>query len=103
MTAGSLTVMETNGYLLTCHYDGHTLTVTPANKAAAIALRGEHHNQGPLVLTTGQIEGVDYKPANRMVNGRLTLHTASGRYKLHFRRKHRAGMADLARALGATV
>ncbi|WP_408895923.1 hypothetical protein ACJ5H2_13490 [Nocardioides sp. R1-1] len=92
------------GYGITATYDGHTLTVEGKNKATRIALAGENHGDGPVTVTRDQITNVTWKPAGRLTNGNLSVHTAAGqRYQLHFLRKHQDGMQDLARQLGAQV
>lgn len=91
--------MHARGYMLEVEYDGQTLTAEGTTKAARIALRGAEHDQGPLILNRADITQVDHKPASALTNGRLTLHTAGGRYVLHFRRKQAGAFTELAAAL----
>ena len=91
-----------DGYMIDVQWDGTTLRVHPKNKAAAIALSGEDHKAGDVVLTREQIATATYKPASRLVNGNLDVTSTSGkRHQLHFRRKHADGFDALARDLGA--
>lgn len=95
--------MDIDGYMVRVSFDGTTLTAEGKNKAAQIALRGQERNEGPVVVPVDQIERVEFKPANPMVNGRVTVHTTDGRkYLLHFRRKDREAFGELARALGVS-
>jgi hypothetical protein len=92
--------MDLRGYMLNITWDGHTLTAEGTTKASQVALRGADHAAGPLVLERDQITGVDVKPANALVNGKLTLHTVDGgRYQLHYRRKQADGFTQLANEL----
>lgn len=92
--------MKVNGYMLEVEYDGHTLTAQGTTKASQVALRGQQHNDGPLILQRADIATVDVRAATRLTNGRVTLHTAGGaKYVLHFRRKQADAFAQLALAL----
>lgn len=96
--------MDMDGYMVRVSLRDGVLTAEGKNKAAQVALRGEERNQGPVVLPVSDIERVEHKAANALVNGRVTVHATGGRkYVLHFRRKSNAEFAELARALGASV
>ena len=78
--------MDIDGYGCHVQYDEHTgvLRARGTNKAAQIALRGQQHAEGELVLPVSDLATVQLRPATRMVNGRLDLHAADGsRYRLH--------------------
>lgn len=90
------------GYMVEVEWDGHTLTARGTNKASRVALRGQDHAAGDLVLTREQMEQVTFKPANPLVNGTVVIHARDGKkYQLHFRRKQADGFRELATALGA--
>ena len=90
------------GYMIQVEVSEEALTVTGANKAARIALRGQHHDDGPLVIRRDQIAGAELRDANAMVNGRLTIRTADGTTaKLNFRKKQAPGFRELAAQIGA--
>lgn len=77
-----------------------TLTVDGTNKAGRIALFGAGRNGGPVAIPVGDIAGVDFKKANVLTNGALTVRTFSGaKYQLHFRKKSSAEFEALAAAL----
>lgn len=95
------TMTTVPGYGITATYQDDTLTVEGNNKAARMALAGQDHDKGPVVIPRGAVQSVEWKPAGRITNGNLTVHTVDGRkVQLHFLRKHADGMAGLARALG---
>lgn len=92
------------GHMVEVDWDGHTLRARGTNKAAHMALRGQDHTEGDLVLTREQISGATFKGANALVNGNLTVTTADGRkYQMHFRRKQATEFEGLARDLGALL
>lgn len=94
--------MHLRGYMQEVTLTDDTLTVEGTNKAARVALRAIEAGEGPLVLPRSEIERVEHKPANPMVNGRITVHARDGKkYLLHFRRKSNDEFAALARELGA--
>lgn len=96
--------MEISGYMIKIRFDGHTLQVHPTSRPAAVALLGEQHRDGDLVLPADQIASATFKPAGLLTNGRVVVRDVIGRrYVLHFRRKQQPGMAELAQQLGATV
>lgn len=82
-------------------FDGATLTVHAKNKAARVALLGENHVDGDLVLRREQIAGVRLKEASMLVNGNLRVDTVDGKtFQLHFRKKQAEGFSKLAADLG---
>lgn len=88
--------MVVEGYMIEATWDGATLRVHAKNRAAAVALSGENHRED-VIVTAGHIASVAFKDASMMVNGHLVVTTVAGQsYKLHFRRKQQAGMAELA-------
>lgn len=96
--------MDVQGYMVRVSYDGQTLTAEGTNKASQVALAGQDHAAGRVVLTRAEIERVEFKGASALTNGRLTVHSTEGRkYVLHFRRKQTDGFSELAQALGANV
>lgn len=93
-----------SGYMVEADWDGATLRVRGTNKAAHVALRGQDHTDGDVVLTREQVAGATYKGANALVNGNLTVTATDGRrYVLHFRRKQTPQFEALARDLGALL
>lgn len=82
-------------------WDGRTLRVRGSTKMARVALLGEQHADGDLMLTRDQIVEVRHRPAGMLVNGAVTLRTVEGRkHILHFRRKSNREFAVLAGELG---
>jgi hypothetical protein len=96
-------MMQIDGYMITVWWDAsqRTLRARGTTKIARVALLGEQHTDGDLVLARDQITQVRHRPAGALVNGSITLHTTAGRkHILHFRRKHNDDFARLAQALG---
>lgn len=95
--------MQAHGYMIDVELTDDTLTAEGTTKPARIALRGSEHDAGPLVIPRATITSVEWKPANPVVNGKITVHHAGGKAQIHFRRKQQADMEPVARALGAHV
>lgn len=96
-----VSAMKIDGYMIRAEYNGELLCLDGTNKAAQVALRGEDHDQGPLMLPVSDIAAVELKPASVLANGRLTVRTKDGRkYSAHFRRKQQADWERLEAALG---
>lgn len=92
--------MNVRGYMIDVTLTDDTLSVEGTNKPAQVALRGERHGDGPVVIPRGQIASVEHKKANALANGSVTVKTISGeRYVLHFRKKSNDEFAALAAAL----
>jgi hypothetical protein len=91
--------MEIHGYLCEVELDDEKLTARGTNKAARVALRGEQHGEGDLVLPRDEVQVVGFKDAGPMINGRLVLESGGQKYRLHFRKKQAADFAALHRAL----
>ena len=88
-----------DGYMTTVEFDGQTLTAHGKNKAARIALAGEDH-ASDVVIPRQAIASVDFRAANPLVNGRVTVRTSDGRKViLHFRRKQQADFERLVERL----
>lgn len=93
----------TEGYLIDVDYDGQQLRVHGRNKAARIALAGQDH-ENDVVVAVSDIERVDFRDANALVNGAVVVHTRDGRkYQLHFRRKQRDAFRELSSTLQTAV
>jgi hypothetical protein len=91
-----------DGYMIDVQCDAQTLRVRGKNKPARVALAGEAHGDGDVVILRDQIASVKFKRASMMVNGNLIVTTTGGdRYQLHFRKKQSADFEALARELGA--
>lgn len=94
--------MRAEGYMVYADLDGQALTIDGTNKAGKVALFGAGRNDGPVTIPRAQIARVDFKKANALTNGALTIHTQSGqKYALHFRKKSADEFASLAEALNA--
>ena len=92
--------MNARGYMIEVTLDDEALRVEGTTKPARIALRGEDHGSGPLVIPRAQIASVEHKRANALVNGAVTVKTTEGsQYVLHFRKKSQDEFAALAAAL----
>lgn len=93
-----------DGYMIDVACDEQTLSVRGKNKAARIALAGEAHGDGDVVIPRFTIAGVRFKGANMLVNGNLIVTTTDGRkYQLHFRRKQQADFKGLAEELAGAL
>lgn len=91
-----------DGYMIDVQCDAQTLRVRGKNKLARVALAGEAHGDGDVVIPRADIASVKFKGANMMVNGNLIVTTTAGaRYQMHFRRKQMADFEALARELEA--
>lgn len=95
--------MNVDGYMVRVSLEGDVLTAEGTNKASRVALAGQDHAAGPVVLQRSDITAVEYRPASTWANGRVTVHAGGSRYVLHFRRKQQGAFLELAQALGATV
>lgn len=92
--------MNVRGYMIDVTLTDEALTVEGTNKPAQVALRGERHSEGPLVIPRNEIASVEHKKANALVNGSVTVKTTAGeRYVLHFRKKSNDDFTALAAAL----
>lgn len=92
--------MNARGYMIEVTLTDDALTVEGTTKPARMALRGQDHDAGPLVIPRTQIAGVDHKRASALVNGSVVVQTVDGgRYVLHFRKKSQDDFAALAAAL----
>lgn len=92
------------GYMVEADWDGEVLRARGTNKAGRVALAGEDHDQGDVVIPRSEMAEVKFKPTKfgGTVNGNLVVTTTGGRkYQLHFRKKHEQGFRELAEALGA--
>jgi hypothetical protein len=93
-------MMQVRGYLVEAEWDGQTLTARGTNKMGQVALRGEDHWEGDVVVARSDMASIKLKPASPIFNGNLVIHTTGGKkYQLHFRRKSRAEFTELARLL----
>lgn len=82
------------------------LRVHGRNKMARIALRGEEHAAGDVVLPLEQIASVDHQRPKMggMVNGHVIVRTVDEKkYELHYRAKKHADFADFADRLVEAV
>lgn len=96
--------MKIQGHMIEVDWDGHALRARGTNKAAHVALRGQNHAAGDVVLPREAIASVTFKGANPLVNGNLTVTATDGqKYQLHFRRKHASQFEALARDLRALL
>lgn len=87
------------GYMLEVTLSGETLYLHGTTGPARVALAGADHDTDP-VVPLAEVERTEWKPANALTNGRLTVHTRAGRrYVLHFRRKQQPDMERLAALL----
>ena len=91
-----------DGYMIDVQCDEQTLRVHGKNRAARVALAGEGHGDGDVVIPRSSIASVKFKGASMLVNGNLIVTTSDGRrFQLHFRKKQGADFEALARTLGA--
>lgn len=86
--------------MVEAEWDGVALRARGSNRASRVALAGEDHDGGDVVVPAGDIASVRFKGASLLANGSLTVTTVAGRkYQLHFRRKQQDGFEELASAL----
>ena len=92
--------MNVRGYMIEVTLSDDALTIEGTTKPSRIALRGEQHGDGPVVIPRADIASVDHKRAGVMINGRLTVKTVDGeKYLLHYRHKSNDEFRALADAL----
>lgn len=89
--------MIAHGYGIQVEYDGTHVVVTGTNKAARIALAGQAHKDGPVVIPVSELaEVIPVREPGALRNGELQLTTTSGAtYRLHYLKKHAADMTAL--------
>jgi len=93
-----------DGYMIDVQCDDEILRIRGKNKAARIALAGEAHGDGDVVIARSTIADVMFKGASMLVNGNLIVTTIEGRkYQMHFRKKQQADFKDLAEQLGVVL
>lgn len=90
-----------DGYGCTVDWDGQALTISAKSKAAKVALLGEDWKAGDVTIPRGDMDRVEFKPGNPLVNGHLTVHSGGRKYVAHFRRKSNEEFEKLAGELGA--
>jgi hypothetical protein len=89
-----------DGYRINVECDEQFLRVRGRNNAARVALTGEAHGDGVVVIPRSAIRGVKFKAASLLVKGRLSVVTTDGhKYRMHFRRKQKGVFLRLAREL----
>ena len=92
--------MHLRGYMIEVTLTDDALTVEGTTKPTRIALRGQQHGDGPVVIPRADIASVGHKRANALVNGKVVVKTVGGeKYDLHFRRKSQDEFEQLAAAL----
>jgi hypothetical protein len=92
--------MHLRGYMIEVTLTDDSLTIEGTTKPARIALRGQQHGDGPVVVPRGDIAQVEHKAASALVNGKVRVQTKAGeKYDLHFRKKSQDEFAALAEAL----
>lgn len=92
--------MNFTGYMIEGTCDDQALMVRGKNKAARIALAGEGHADGDVVIPRASIAAVNTKEPSMMVNGKVVVTTTAGqKVQMHFRKKQHDDWAALARAL----
>lgn len=92
------------GYTVEAEWDGATLTARGTNKLGRVGLFGPDHARGEISFTKGDVTSVEFRDANPLVNGRLTVHTTNGKkYMLSFRRRDRAAWRALYEQVQASL
>ena len=105
-----------DGYMIDVQCDEQTLSIHAKTKAAQRALTGwdvsvddadqvqVESGSAYVEVPRSEIARVTFKNANPVINGNLVVVTTAGKkYQMHFRRKQRAGFAELARELKAAL
>lgn len=89
--------------MVEAEWDGRALTARGTSRAGRVALLGEDHADGQVVIPRERIGSVVLKEPRvfGLVNGNLVVTTTDGRrYQLHFRRKSVGEFRALAEAVG---
>lgn len=87
-TLSGMDTTTAHGYMVEAEWDGRQLRARGTNKASQVALAGQDHAAGDVVIPAGEIASARLKPASMMTNGNLIVRTVDGRkVQLHFRRK----------------
>lgn len=93
-----------DGYMIDVECDEEILRVRGKNKAARVALAGEAHSEGDVVIPRSTIATVTFKGASMLVNGNLIVTTTDGKKcQMHFRKKQQADFRSLAQELGVVL
>jgi len=89
-----------DGYRIDVECDEQSLRVRAKNKAAGVALKGEAHGDGAVVIPQSTIFGVKFKAASMLIKGRLSVTTTDGhKYRMHFRKKQQGDFERLQQEL----
>src|SRR5665648_412276 len=84
--------------------DEQNLRVRVRKKTARFALTSEAHGDGDVVIPRSTIEGMKFKAASMLVNGKLVVTTTDGhKYRMHFRKKQQGDFEQLARELSGAL
>lgn len=90
--------------MVEAEWDGDVLTVRGTTRAGRVALLGEDHAAGEVVIPAGRISSVRLKEPALFgaVNGNLIVTTVEGRrFQLHYRRKSAEEFRALAESLAS--
>jgi len=89
-----------DGYRIDVECDEQSLRVRAKNNAARVALTGEAHGDGAVVIPRSMIADAKFKAASMFVTGKLSVRTTDGhKYRMHFRKKQQGDFERLTREL----
>ena len=87
-----------DGYRIDVECDEQSLRVRAKNNAARVALTGEAHGDGAVVIPRSMIADAKFKAASMFVKGKLSVRTTDGhKYQMHFRKKQQGDFERLTR------
>ena len=93
-----------DGYRIDVECDEQSLRVRAKNNAARVALTGEDHGDGALVIPRSTIFGVKFKAASMLIKGRLSVTTTDGhKYRMHLRKKQQGDCERLGEELDGAL
>ena len=93
-----------DGYRIDVECDEQSLRVRAKNNAARVALTGEAHGDGAVVIPRSMIADAKFKAASMFVKGKLSVRTTDGhKYRMHFRKKQQGDFERLTRELDGAL
>jgi|BarGraNGADG00212_1021973.scaffolds.fasta_scaffold14797_3 hypothetical protein len=93
-----------DGYRIDVECDEQSLRVRAKNNAARVALTGEAHGDGAVVIPQSMIADAKFKAASMFVKGKLSVRTTDGhKYRMHFRKKQQGDFERLTRELNGAL
>jgi len=93
-----------DGYRIDVECDEQSLRVRAKNNAARVALTGEAHGDGAVVIPRSMIADAKFKAASMFVRGKLSVRTTDRhKYRMYFRKRQQGDFERLAQQLDAAL